>query len=41
MECRQRLAGYTYILGHDMDEVIVPMKGMSIKQLIQEQFQVS
>lgn len=36
LECRHRMGGYTYVIGHDLDEMIVPRENISIKTLIQE-----
>ncbi|XP_076436180.1 uncharacterized protein LOC143275786 [Babylonia areolata] len=37
LDCKQRLQGYTYILGHDMDEVVMPARHQSLKDLIKDQ----
>ena len=40
LDCKQRLRGYTYVMGHDMDEILVPAKHESIKDLLKEQLMV-
>ena len=40
LDCKQRLRGYTYVMGHDMDEVLMPAKHQSIKELLKEQLMV-
>ncbi|XP_070178710.1 uncharacterized protein [Littorina saxatilis] len=37
-DCRLRLAGYDYVMGIDMDEVILPRKALSLKPFFNEQF---
>ncbi|KAK7095226.1 hypothetical protein V1264_006662 [Littorina saxatilis] len=37
LDCKQRLRGYSYVMGHDMDEVLMPAQHVSIKDLIKEQ----
>ncbi|XP_059143255.1 uncharacterized protein LOC131930689 [Physella acuta] len=37
VECRLRMAGYDYIISHDLDELIIPRENISIKQFLQHQ----
>ncbi|CAG5118845.1 unnamed protein product [Candidula unifasciata] len=39
LECRQRLAGYDYIMGHDADEFIIPRQNVTLKEFLKEQMQ--
>ncbi|CAG5118844.1 unnamed protein product, partial [Candidula unifasciata] len=39
LECRQRLAGYDYIIGHDTDEFIIPRRAITLKDFLKEQLQ--
>lgn len=41
LDCRQRLAGYTFVLGHDMDEMAIPARHIDLKTFFKEQLQVS
>ncbi|PVD21580.1 hypothetical protein C0Q70_17378 [Pomacea canaliculata] len=38
LECRLRLAGYDYVMGIDMDEIILPRNTMSLKPYFQKIF---
>ncbi|PVD22529.1 hypothetical protein C0Q70_18343 [Pomacea canaliculata] len=40
LDCRQRLAGYTFVLGHDMDEIAIPARHIDLKTFFKEQLQV-
>nr|KAG5689698.1 hypothetical protein BaRGS_006323 [Batillaria attramentaria] len=37
LDCRQRLAGYTYVLGIDMDEVLMPVQNQDVKTMLKDQ----
>ncbi|KAK7502517.1 hypothetical protein BaRGS_00006092 [Batillaria attramentaria] len=39
LDCRRRLADYTYIMGVDMDEVLIPAKNQDLKAFLKEQLQ--
>ena len=41
LDCTQRLKGYTYVLGIDMDEVLMPATHHNIKDFARETFAVS
>ncbi|XP_059143258.1 uncharacterized protein LOC131930691 [Physella acuta] len=36
LECRQRMAGYDYVISHDVDEMIVPRQEVTLKQFLQD-----
>ena len=36
MDLKQRLRGYTYVMGHDIDETLMPAKHHTIKQLLKK-----
>ena len=40
LDCTQRLKGYTYVMGIDMDEVLMPAKHDNIKDFAKEMFTV-
>ena len=35
IECRQRMAGYTYVMSHDLDEFIIPRADVGLKPFFQ------
>ncbi|XP_041369947.1 uncharacterized protein LOC121383915 [Gigantopelta aegis] len=35
-ECRERLAGYTYVAGIDLDEIILPHRNQGLKQFMED-----
>ncbi|BFZ13642.1 hypothetical protein BsWGS_16680 [Bradybaena similaris] len=37
LECRQRMAGYDYIISHDVDEFIIPRRDVTLKEFLKEQ----
>lgn len=40
LECRQRMAGYTYVMSHDVDEFIIPRMDVGLKQFFKEKMEV-
>ncbi|XP_059175490.1 uncharacterized protein LOC131955384 isoform X2 [Physella acuta] len=38
LECRHRMAGYDYIISHDVDEMIIPRKEVDFKTFFQEKW---
>ncbi|CAL1543241.1 unnamed protein product [Lymnaea stagnalis] len=36
LECRHRMGGYSYVLSHDLDEMVIPRENISIKTLLEE-----
>ena len=40
LDCTQRLKGYTYVMGIDKDEVLMPAKHDNIKDFAKEMFTV-
>ncbi|CAG5118846.1 unnamed protein product, partial [Candidula unifasciata] len=39
LECRQRLAGYEFIIGHDVDEFIIPRRDETLRDVFKKQLQ--
>uniref|UniRef100_A0A0B7APZ7 Glycosyltransferase family 92 protein n=1 Tax=Arion vulgaris TaxID=1028688 RepID=A0A0B7APZ7_9EUPU len=39
LECRQRMAGYSYVMSHDLDEYIIPRQHIGLKQFFKEQME--
>ncbi|CAL1534833.1 unnamed protein product [Lymnaea stagnalis] len=40
LECRQRMAGYTYVMSHDVDEFIIPRRNVGLKQFFKEKMEM-
>ncbi|XP_059139529.1 uncharacterized protein LOC131927752 [Physella acuta] len=40
LECRQRMAGYSYVMSHDVDEFIIPRRDISLKEFFKEKMKV-
>ncbi|XP_059156805.1 uncharacterized protein LOC131941540 [Physella acuta] len=38
LECRHRMAGYDYVISHDMDEMIIPRQAVNLKTFFQEKW---
>ncbi|XP_059156818.1 uncharacterized protein LOC131941546 [Physella acuta] len=38
LECRHRMAGYDYVISHDMDEMIIPRQAVDLKTFFQEKW---
>ncbi|CAG5115939.1 unnamed protein product, partial [Candidula unifasciata] len=40
LECRQRMAGYSYVISHDLDEFIIPRRDLDLKEFFKVSVQL-